>query len=60
MSESARADADRLLVRGLGVRQLAATIFNATVGSGIFVLPAVTYLQLGAAAPLAWGFRRFR
>ncbi len=54
MSGSARADADRLLVRGLGVRQLAATIFNATVGSGIFVLPAVTYLQLGTAAPIAY------
>lgn len=46
--------ADALLVRGLGVRQLTATIFNYTVGSGIFVLPALVVAQLGAAAPLAY------
>jgi amino acid transporter len=45
---------EQLLVRGLGVRQLGATIFNATVGSGIFVLPAVTAATLGTAAPLAY------
>jgi amino acid transporter len=45
---------DSLLVRGLGVRQLTATIFNHTVGSGIFVLPAFAVAQLGAAAPLAY------
>ena len=48
------ADPDRLLVRALGVRQLTATIFNHTVGSGIFVLPALAVAQLGAAAPLAY------
>jgi amino acid transporter len=42
------------LVKGLGVRQLSATIFNYTVGSGIFALPAVAVAMLGAAAPLAY------
>src|SRR5687768_13574671 len=45
---------DALLSRELGTRQLAATIFNYTVGSGIFVLPAFAVLQLGKAAPLAY------
>ena len=45
---------DALLTRELGTRQLAATIFNYTVGSGIFVLPAFAVLQLGTAAPLAY------
>ena len=45
---------DSLLSRELGTRQLAATIFNYTVGSGIFVLPAFAVLQLGTAAPLAY------
>jgi len=45
---------DALLARELGTRQLAATIFNYTVGSGIFVLPAFAVLQLGTAAPLAY------
>jgi basic amino acid/polyamine antiporter, APA family len=45
---------DALLSRELGTRQLAATIFNYTVGSGIFVLPALAVLQLGTAAPLAY------
>lgn len=47
-------DSDRLLVRALGVRQLAAGIFNYTVGTGIFVLPALVVAQLGSAAPLAY------
>ncbi len=45
---------DALLSRELGTRQLAATIFNYTVGGGIFVLPAFAVLQLGTAAPLAY------
>ena len=45
---------DALLSRELGTRQLAATIFNYTVGSGIFVLPAFAVLQLGSAAPMAY------
>jgi amino acid transporter len=47
-------NADALLVRDLGVRQLAASIFNYTVGSGIFALPAFAVAQLGAGAPFAW------
>jgi basic amino acid/polyamine antiporter, APA family len=42
------------LLRALGVRGLATTIFNYTVGSGIFVLPALAMARLGAAAPLAY------
>ena len=42
------------LVRALGVRGLATSIFNYTVGSGIFVLPALAMARLGAAAPLAY------
>jgi APA family basic amino acid/polyamine antiporter len=49
-----RVNPDSLLVRGLGIRQLTATIFNHTVGSGIFVLPAFAVAQLGTAAPLAY------
>ena len=45
---------DELLSRELGVRQLAAVIFNYTVGSGIFVLPAVVAAQLGPPAILAY------
>jgi len=45
---------DALLSRELGTRQLAANIFNYTVGSGIFVLPASAVLLLGTAAPLAY------
>lgn len=45
---------DALLSRELGTRQLAATIFNYTVGSGIFVLPALAVAKLGTAAPLAY------
>ena len=45
---------DALLSRELGVRQLAAVIFKYTVGSGIFVLPAVVAAQLGSAAILAY------
>ena len=45
---------DALLVRALGVRQLAAVIFNYTVGSGIFALPALAVARLGTAAPLAY------
>lgn len=48
------ADPEALLVRALGVRQLAAQIFNYTVGSGIFALPAVAVARLGGAAPLAY------
>jgi amino acid transporter len=47
-------NADALLARELGTRQLAASIFNYTVGSGIFALPALAVAQLGTGAPFAW------
>ena len=46
--------AERQLVRALGVRALAATIFNVVVGGGIFGLPSEVARGLGAAAPLAY------
>lgn len=46
--------ADTQLVRALGVRQLAASIFNYVVGAGVFVLPAFAAQRLGAAAVLAY------
>ena len=46
--------ADEGLVRAMGVRELAATIFNIMVGGGIFVLPAVAAAHMGARAPVAY------
>lgn len=48
------AAADHALVRALGVRALAATIFNVIVGGGIFGLPSEVARGLGAAAPVAY------
>jgi basic amino acid/polyamine antiporter, APA family len=45
---------DVTLQRVIGVRGLAAAIFNITVGAAIFVLPAHVAGSLGAAAPLAY------
>jgi amino acid transporter len=42
------------LVRGIGVRQLAASIVNSTIGAGIFVVPALVAQGLGPAAPIAY------
>jgi len=42
------------LKRVIGVRGLAAAIFNITIGAAIFVLPAHVASNLGAAAPLAY------
>jgi amino acid transporter len=42
------------LVRAVGTWALAASIFNVTVGGGIFVLPALASRLLGAAAPVAY------
>src|SRR6266496_1079876 len=42
------------LRRVIGLRGLAAAIFNITVGAAIFVLPAHVAASLGAAAPLAY------
>ena len=50
----ANVNPDALLSRELGVRQFAANIFNYTVGSGIFSLPAFAVIGLGSAAPLAY------
>jgi amino acid transporter len=43
------------LIRALGVPGLTANIINTTIGAGIFALPAAVALQLGAAAPVAFG-----
>ena len=53
-SSSGPAPADAQLSRDLGVRQLAALIFNYVVGAGIFVLPGLAAARLGAAAVLAY------
>lgn len=42
------------LVRAIGGPGLTANIVNATIGAGIFALPAAVALQLGAASPLAY------
>lgn len=54
MHETGSRDPDALLSRELGVRQLASNVFNYTVGSGIFALPAIAVAYLGPAAPLAY------
>jgi amino acid transporter len=45
---------DDALVRAIGPRQLTAAIVNATIGAGIFVLPALVAANVGAAAPFAF------
>ena len=47
-------DVERALERSLGVRSLAASILNVTVGGGIFLYPAIVAAGLGAAAWLAY------
>ena len=42
------------LERAIGVRGLAATAFNVTVGGGIFVIPAVVAATIGPSAPIAY------
>jgi amino acid transporter len=42
------------LAREIGGRALAATLFNAVLGAGIFLLPAAAAAELGPAAPLAY------
>ncbi|HEX8851356.1 MAG TPA: APC family permease [Gemmatimonadaceae bacterium] len=42
------------LIRAVGMWALAASIFNVTVGAGIFRLPQIGAGMLGAAAPLAY------
>jgi basic amino acid/polyamine antiporter, APA family len=48
------ASPDSQLVRVIGTRELTANIINATIGAGIFVLPAAVATGLGAAAPVAY------
>jgi len=54
MHETGSRNPDALLSRELGVRQLASNVFNYTVGSGIFALPAIAVAYLGSAAPFAY------
>ncbi len=54
MSDRPSEPKERSLVRALGVRAVAAVAVNATIGSGIFVLPAAVALILGPAAPVAY------
>ena len=54
MTSPAAASPEASLVRALGVRQLAASIVNVTVGAGIFVLPGAVAAGLGSAAPAAY------
>jgi len=42
------------LERELGVRRLAASIVNTTIGAGIFVIPALVTTGLGRGAPYAY------
>src|SRR5260370_21146111 len=54
MASPVRVATEPALRRVIGVRGLAAAIFNITVGAAIFVLPAHMAGSLGAAAPLAY------
>src|SRR6266436_3835065 len=45
---------DHQLIRAIGVPGLTANIVNATIGAGIFVLPALVAKGLGSAAPVAF------
>src|SRR5256884_5782065 len=45
---------DHQLVRGIGIPALTANIVSATIGAGIFVIPATVARGLGPAAPLAF------
>src|SRR3989449_800168 len=54
MTSPAPVGTEPTLRRVIGVRGLAAAIFNITVGAAIFVLPAHMAASLGAAAPLAY------
>lgn len=54
MDQPDASQADRQLVRAIGVPGLAANIINTTIGASIFVLPAPIARNLGSAAPLAF------
>lgn len=42
------------LIRAVGFRGLTAGIINYTIGAGIFVLPALVAVKVGAAAPMVY------
>lgn len=42
------------LIRAVGFRGLTAGIINYTIGAGIFVLPALVAVKVGAAAPIVY------
>jgi amino acid transporter len=50
-----RQNRDRGLVQVVGPLGLAANVVNIVIGAGIFVLPAAIAVQIGPAAPLAYG-----
>src|SRR2546423_3303279 len=54
MEKDRAGHSDEKLIRALGVPTLTSSIINATVGAGIFVLPAGVALGLGPAAPIAF------
>jgi APA family basic amino acid/polyamine antiporter len=54
MPDAPPSHVESALVRAIGVRSLTANIVNATVGAGIFVLPAIVSRQLGSAAPVGY------
>src|SRR5437762_3419762 len=54
MEKDRAGQSDERLIRALGVPTLTSSIINATVGAGIFVLPALVAVRLGPAAPVAF------
>lgn len=52
--DSVQTTSEPHLVRAIGVGSFGASVFNLTVASGIFGLPALVAAGLGAAAPLAY------
>ena len=54
MDEPSAHQHDAKLIRAMGVPTLTASIVNATIGAGIFVLPAAVAAGLGPAAPIAY------
>src|SRR5438067_12039573 len=54
MEKDRAGHSDERLIRALGVPTLTSSIINATVGAGIFVLPALVAVRLGPAAPVAF------
>jgi len=54
MLHDAALKAEAALARAVGFGGLTASVINVIVGSGIFMLPAVLFLGMGKAAPLAF------